>query len=201
MDIVLYWMIAFFYPSYSFYHRILSLKFLRTSESGLRCLVHGGSMLRFPIATVIGLAVILTACASSKPEEDFVMAIGENNLNLKLSREMVIGLLEDGLDTSFDCNSEPDSEIRALLEPLEHRRYATTVIGEKEDQVIAKRRGSNIEFTIGDRKADHLKARMSWGVAQCLLGRDITLEQALGSQGISVKLTTENGKVLQATLR
>lgn len=157
-------------------------------------------MIRFRFVTVMSLAVILTACASSKPEENFAMAITDSSVNLQISREMIIGLLEDGLHTTLDCNTDPDSELQALLEPLENRRFGTSSIGKADDRVVARRRGSSLEFTIGDRKADHLKAKMSWGIAQCLLGRDITLEQAIGSKGISVKLTTENGKVLQATL-
>jgi hypothetical protein len=40
-----------------------------------------------------------------------------------------------------------------------------------------------------------------WAVGECLLGRDITLDQALGSRTIEVELVTDNGKTVTARLR
>ncbi len=157
--------------------------------------------MRSRLFVVFGLAVLLTACASSKPKEGFEMAITADSLSVQMSREMVIGLLEDGLDTTLDCNTELDAELRELLEPLARKRYATGTIGEGDDRIVARRRGSKLDLTIGDRNAAHIRAKMSWGIAECLLGRNTTLEEALGSGAITVKLTTETGTVVQAVLR
>ncbi len=177
------------------------LKEFRTLRCVVRCTGHGGFSMGSRFFVVVGLAVLLTACVSSKPEESFEMAITADSLSVQLSREMVIGLLEDGLDTTFDCDTEPDSELRELLEPLARRRYASSTIGEGDDRVVARRRGSKLDLTIGDRHAAHIRAKMSWEIAECLLGRDTNLEEALGNGGITVKLTTETGAVVQAVLR
>ena len=137
--------------------------------------------MRSRIFVVVGLAVFLTSCASSKPEESFEMAISADSLSVQLSRDMVVGLLEDGLDTTLDCNTEPDDELRELFEPLARKRYASSTIGEGDDRIVARRRGSTLYLTIGDRHAGHIRAKMSWGIAECLLGRDTTLEEALGN--------------------
>lgn len=80
------------------------------------------------------------------------------------------------------------------------KRSATSTIGEGEDRIVARRRGSKLDLTIGDRNAAHIRAKMSWGIAECLLGRNTTLEEALGSGAITVKLTTETGTSVQAVL-
>jgi len=148
----------------------------------------------------LGLSLILVACASSKPKSDFEVFYGDDTLNIELSRDAVVGMLENGLDTTMDCDGNLDPDMKALLQPLEHKRHATASRGDGDDRVVAKRRGSQLIFIVTGTGSGHLKATLPWTVGECLLGRKTTFEGALGSSPIKVELTTENGKTIRATL-
>ena len=152
-------------------------------------------------ATVLCIIAIIFGCASSQPENDFEMTIGDGAMSLELDRAVLVGMLEDGLNTTLSCDGEVDPEVEAMLEPLQRRRNGKTVTGEGSDRVVAQRRGSRLTLVIGDTRSGHLEATMPWAVGECLLGKATTIEKALGSAPIKVKLTTDEGKTVTAELR
>lgn len=155
----------------------------------------------FRLFVVLSCSILVSACASSKPDDDFNLTVADGKVNMELSKDVVIGMLEDGLDTDLDCNGDVDDDIRRLLEPLARKRNARASLGEGEDRIEATRRGSHLTLTIGDQREGHLKATVPWAVGECLLGRETSIEKALGSKAIKVELVTDDGKTISARLR
>ncbi len=147
------------------------------------------------------LALTVAACASSGPSNDFELAIGGGAVEIALSRDVVLAMLGDSLGTSLECDGEVDEDVRALLAPLAQHRRETMTMRHGEDRVIARRRGSRLTLTVTGDDGGRLEATVPWAVGECLLGRSTTVEEALGSRAISVRLTTAEGKTVTARLR
>jgi hypothetical protein len=157
-----------------------------------RCGVRIGALL---------LVLTVVACASSRPANDFELAVGDSAVEIALSRDVVLAMLGNSLGTSLECDGEGDEDVRVLLAALAHDRRGTMTMRHGEDRVVARRRGSRLTLTVTGDDGGQLEATVPWAVGECLLGRRTTVEEALGSRPISVRLTTAEGTIVTARLR
>ena len=153
------------------------------------------------VALIVFVMVTLVGCASRQAQNDVELTIADSSLELRLSREIVLTMLGESLETSLDCDGDLDEDVRALLEPLAHSHRRTTELRGGDERVVARRRGSSLRFTISGEDGGRLEATMPWAVGECLLGRRTTLEAAIGSRPIQVRLTTASGKTVTAMVR
>ena len=147
------------------------------------------------------LAGALGACASSPPANDFEMSITDGNLDVALSRDLVVSMLADSLDAELDCGGDLDGDLRRLLEPLAQKSRGRTSMRQDGDRVIVVRRGSRLTFKIDDDGGGRLEASIPWAVGQCLLGCSTSLDEAIGSGPIELTVVTDGGRRLTARLQ
>jgi hypothetical protein len=122
---------------------------------------------------------------------------------------MARSALEEALGTKLDCQGELDPEMNELLTTLQRRGRRGRVTLKDEDgrivasRRVASRRGASLRLLIKESGSKgKIEASMPWAVAECLLGRSMSLDQALdhGRQPITVKITGENGRSFEVRL-
>jgi len=158
---------------------------------------------------VLAVLLLATACASSKPKQPTLsITSGEgedsSNLSITLSSDLARSALEAALGTKLDCKGELDPDVAAVLGSLQQKGRSGRVTRQYDDgRLVARRRGSTLHLEFESRDDDgKLEAVMPWAVAECLLGRSMTLADALGhgKQTIKVKLTGEDGESFEVRL-
>jgi hypothetical protein len=145
--------------------------------------------------------MLAAACASSKPTSDFELAIGDGDITMELSREAVVTLLQEGLDGTIECGSDPDAELYALLSPLANQRSASSSIRNGDERITASRRGSRLRITVAEDHVERLRVTLPWSFAECVLGEPVALTDALDSGPITVVYRTDEGQRITAHLR
>jgi hypothetical protein len=164
---------------------------LLLEEDGMRAIVIGS------VCLVLGLA----GCASGRSNSDVELSFGDGSLEFEVSKDLVVSLLGEGLGSPLECGGDPDPDLRRLLAPLDGKRSGSTRIGAGSDQIRATRRGSRLTLEVGTGDTGRLTATVPWAVGECLLGRSITLDEALGNGAIRFELETGDGKVVKGTVR
>jgi hypothetical protein len=147
------------------------------------------------------LLIGVAGCASSRSDADVEMSFDGDTLEFEVSRELVVSLLGEGLGAPLECGRDPDPDLRRLLEPLEGKRSGTTRMGTGGDRIEASRRGSRLTLEVGTGATGRLTATVPWAVGECLLGRSITLDEALGRRAIGFELVTDGGTVIKGKVR
>jgi len=149
----------------------------------------------------LGTLMLAAACASSKPASDFELAIGDGAITMELSRDAVVTLLQEGLDSTIECGDDPDAELFALLSPLAKQRSGSSSLTDGDKRITASRRGSRLRITVAEDHAERLRVTLPWSFAECVLGEPVPLADALDSGPITLVFRTDEGKRITARLR
>ena len=106
-----------------------------------------------------------------------------------LARSAVEGLV----GSELSCDGTTDGQFRSLLQTLDQKGRGSRASLQTEDSVIrARRRTSTVTLDIRDLDDDgRVEIVMPWAVAECLLGRTVTMDDSMGK--IKVKIKGENG--------
>lgn len=154
------------------------------------------------VTAALLLGPTLLACSSTKKDNTLTFEYGGGSTELTISDEVVRGLLEDALDSEIDCDGDLDPPFRTVLEQLERKPKGRASIQGSDSTLYAKRRGGTLDLRIDAQDGGRIEAKMPWAVAECMLGRSTTLDEALGSGRvpIEVKITSSEGTRITARL-
>ena len=157
-------------------------------------------------AALICALLLATACASSRKPAQPTLTIStgdSSSISFTFSPELARAALEGALGTRLDCNGELDPEVASVLRSLQRDRSGRVSRRDGDGRLVARRRGNTLRLQLEGRASEGaIEATMPWAVAECLLGRDMTLAEALGhgKQRIMVKVTGENGESFEVSL-
>ncbi|MFV2071938.1 MAG: hypothetical protein ACC742_04705 [Thermoanaerobaculales bacterium] len=144
--------------------------------------------------TLIACLVLTAACASSSSQPDLTIDLDDDAnftvaVSTILAREVVDGLVGSHLD----CKGELDPEVETMLQILDKRGPRSSATYRDEDTtVVARRRGAKLHLEIRGTGSGAIEATMPWTIAECLLGRETSVDRAVRSS-IKVKVTAEDG--------
>jgi hypothetical protein len=145
------------------------------------------------LLTLVAVLLLTVACTSSKSQPDLVVDLDEDNFSIAISSAAARGVIEDLIGSQLDCRGEVDADVEALLRTLAYGgSRATATFRDGETTVVARRRGGKLRLDIGGAGPGKIEATMPWAVAECLLGKEISVDRAFRSS-IKVKVTTEDG--------
>ncbi len=154
------------------------------------------------ISLLVAMIVAMIGCASSTPKQttlSFSTSGQEEEsggISVTFSPELARSALEAALGSKLDCKGELDPEVRSVLTALQRKGRSGKVTRRDDDgRLVARRRGSSLRLQLEDHGGSSIKATMPWAVAECLLGRSMTLAEALGhgKQKIELTITGEDG--------
>jgi len=146
------------------------------------------------IALVAVIAFLALACASSEPKSDFELDVDDDEISVAISEAVARALMEDLFGADLECEGEVDGHLRALLEKLDRdgpRSRASYRDG--EETVSGRRRGGRLDLEIRGDGPGKIEATMPWAVAECLLGRNTSVDDAFTSS-IKVKVRNPDGR-------
>jgi hypothetical protein len=125
-----------------------------------------------------------------------------SSLSFTLTPDGEGGFLDAVLNAEGDCDGDLDEEIRDALEALDRGGRRATYRWEDADKtVFARRRGRSLEEDMDDKDGGELQLVMPWAMAECLLGKGTTLEDALAAGDIDLKIAGEDGGSFKIRLR
>lgn len=152
---------------------------------------------------ITSLALGFTACASSKPDPPDTVSLdikgsGGTAFKVELSSDLVRGIVESALGSRLTCDGDLDEELAALLEAVDAGgSWGRAEVRRGEDVLKARRRGKWLRMELGKVNGGALEVKMPWAVAECLMGHEATLEEALrhhrGKAELEVRIKGENG--------
>jgi hypothetical protein len=157
---------------------------------------------RFRLALIsLAIPCLAVACATSEPKSDFELDVDDDQISVSVSEAVARGLMEDLIGADLECDGEIDGHLRALLERLDRDApRARASYRDGEDTISGRRRGGRLDLEIrGDGRA-WIEATMPWAVAECLLGRDTSIDDTFASS-IRVKVSNPDGRNFSFTLR
>ncbi len=151
---------------------------------------------------VVLISCAQLACSSSKKSNTVTLAYGGGSTELTISDSVVRGMLENALDSDLECDGDLDPPLRNVFEKLERTSKGHASIRGSDSTLYAKRRGGRLELRIDDHDGGRIETTMPWAVAECLLGRSTTLDEALGwgRVPIEVEITGSDGTRIVARL-
>jgi hypothetical protein len=154
-------------------------------------------------AAALLLASAFVGCSSSRSEPDLRLDLDDSSIELAVSSDLARSLLEDALDTPLDCSGDLDPELRSFLAALDRRSRGRATLRNGNSELVGRRRGGRLDLELRGRDGGRLEATLPWAVADCLLGRDITLDEALGRgrRPVEVRVVGADGQRLAASLR
>jgi hypothetical protein len=138
--------------------------------------------------------VLALSCASSQPRSDLELDIDDDEIRIAISEDVARGLMEDLLGAELKCDGEVDGQFRALLEKLDRdgpRARASYRNG--EETISGRRRGGTLNLEIRGDGPGKVEATMPWAVAECMLGRNTSIDKTLSSS-IKVKVSNPDGR-------
>ena len=170
---------------------------------------------RPPVVSVIvlltGAAFVLLAagCASSTPPDTVALQLqgaGGNGLSVEVSSSLVRGAVESALGASLERRGTLGPPLSTLLLELEQGGPRARATVRREGDVLrAWRYGSRLRLVVSGDDGGQVEIRMPWAVAEWLLGRDATLQEALARNGgrptLEVRIAGKEGGRFEAALK
>jgi len=146
------------------------------------------------LLTAVAGLVLAVACTSSKQQPDLVVDYDDDkNLTVAISSAVARGIMEELIGSDLDCKGDLDPEVETMLQTLDKKGPRSSAAYRDEDTTVAaQRRGGKLHLEISGSGSGKIEATMPWAVAECLLGRKTTLDEAIQSS-IKVKVTNEDG--------
>ena len=143
--------------------------------------------------TLIACLVLTVGCASSRSQPDLTIDLDDENLTVAVSTILAREVVDGFVGSHLDCKGELDPEVETMLQILDKRGPRSSATYRDEDTtVVARRRGGKLHLDITGSGSGKIEATMPWTIAECLLGRDISVDKAVRSS-IKVKVTGEDG--------
>lgn len=145
---------------------------------------------------VIVIGLVLTAgCASQKHQQsDFSMDVDDNGVRIAVSKHAARAIVEDILGGDLQCDGELDDPLRSLLLKLEDKGpRARAAVRNADGTIEGLRRGGTLDLRIRGEGSGRIDVTMPWKLAQCLLGRTTTIDEALASS-IRIAAIGDDGK-------
>jgi hypothetical protein len=152
---------------------------------------------RITLVAALLLALLLVAVAASAGDRGRSLTItaGENGdqLEVVVSRALAMTVLNEVVGSTLSCDGAVDSEFRALLQRLDAGGRGTRATLREDGSVIeARRRAHTVKLDIHDLEGGgKIEVVMPWAVADCVLGRDVTLDSS--ARKIKVKIKGAEG--------
>jgi hypothetical protein len=106
----------------------------------------------------------------------------------------------------LNCQGTIDPPLSTLLVKLERKGpHARATVRRDGDVLRAWRHGRRFRLVISGDGAGRVEIRMPWAVAECMLGREATLREALASSGgrptLEVRIAGKGGGRFKASIR
>ncbi len=160
------------------------------------------------VVTAAISALVLGGCASSAPPDTVAVHLhgaGGNDFSMQVSSTFVRDAVESALGTSLECKSTVDPPLSDLLLALESRGPHSKASLQRGSEVLsASRHGRRLRLTLVGETGQKVEIRMPWAVAECLLGRETSLHEALAHSGgrptIEVRIAGKDGGRFKASL-
>jgi hypothetical protein len=158
------------------------------------------------LAALLILLTVASGCRSWRQQdnEPAVVTSGSNSVSLSFSTELARSTLEGLLGKKLECTGELDPEVSKLLHILKRQgRLGRAILDVEDGRLVASRQGSTFRLQYQKTlSVEKLDATMPWAVAECLLGRSMTLDEALdyGRQPIKVKITGADGHTFEVRI-
>ncbi len=160
------------------------------------------------VVTVAISAVVLGGCASSAPPDTVAVRLhgaGGNDFSMQVSSTFVRDAVESALGSSLECKATVDEPLSDLLLALESRGPHSKASVQRGDELVqASRHGRRLRLTLVGDDGQKVEIRMPWAVAECLLGREASLHEALAHSGgrptIEVRIAGRAGGRFKASL-
>lgn len=145
-------------------------------------------------------SVAVSGCASSQPQPDVALSVADGDLELVVSADLARELLADALETDLECDGDLDPSLTAFLGRLDRSARSRAALRTDDSRLTGTRRGGRLELEARRADGSRFEARLPWAVAECLLGRDTSLDEALGRGPLEVVVTTADGRRLSARM-
>jgi hypothetical protein len=162
-------------------------------------------MLR-PFRFVLALAVLAAGCAATAPvHRSASLSItnsGGDAARLEVSGEAVDSVVHALLDRNLGCGGELDAQLGRVLATLDRRgRSAHASVTGNDGRLEGRRHGDSFDLAFVSTGGGRLELTAPWGVAQCLLGRRVSLSAALsGHRHPTASIRIRSGSADQTTV-
>ncbi len=161
------------------------------------------------IVTAGAFVLLASGCASSRPPDTVAVQLhgaSGNGFSVQVSSEFVREAVESALGTSLECHGTVDPPLSTLLVELEREgSHARATVRRDDDVLRGSRHGRRFRLVISDDDGGQVEIRMPWAVAECLLGREATLREALARSGgrptLEVRIAGKDGGRFKASIR
>jgi hypothetical protein len=141
------------------------------------------------------------SCASSQPKSDLELDVDDNEIRIAISEEVARSLMEDLVGAKLECDGEVDDQFRAFLEKLERDGpRARAAYRDGDETVSGRRRAGKLDLEIRGDGPGKVEATMPWTVAECLLGRNTSIDKTFTSS-IKVKVSNPDGRDISFKLQ
>lgn len=153
--------------------------------------------LRVTVVATIILALVLVAVAAAADPGDKIVTVTAgkdgDDLTIAVSRALAMEVLAGAIGSTLSCDGAVDSEFGSMLRTLDRGgRGARATLRDDDSVIEARRRANSLRLDIRDLEgAGRIEVVMPWAVAECLLGRDVTLDES--ARKVKVKIVGAGG--------
>lgn len=152
---------------------------------------------RITVIMVLALGLLLAASLAAAGEREHSIKIstdeGGDDLVVAVSEALARSAVEGLVGSELSCDGATDGQFVSLLQTLDRKGRGSRAHVETDDSMIRARRRSNT-LRLDIRSLDdtgRIEIVMPWIVAECLLGRDVTLDKSL--RKVKVKIEGSGG--------
>jgi len=148
---------------------------------------------------VLGVLVISAVPTLAKEKKDTITIDIEDSdgstMTLSLSADFISGMIEGMVDEDLECDSDIDSDSRAMFEYLSRNGKGSRYTLEKEDGEIvkARRRKDQLELEILKPDEDSTHVSMPWLLAECMLGNKVAAKELQKADGLQFSVAKDGG--------
>jgi hypothetical protein len=128
------------------------------------------------------------------------------NLSLTVDASFVSGIVHTFSPAWMDCKVDRDDrEMVELVRYLdEHGEGAQGMVTHHGDRVHGRRHANRLELQVDERDGDRAEITLPWGVADCILGRDVSVrkmwDDAVRDGDFEIRVVGEDGGTVHITL-
>ena len=153
--------------------------------------------IRITVLMVLVLGLLLAATIAAAGRDEHAIKISTDgdgdDIVVAVSKALARSAVEGLIGSELSCDGATDGQFLEMLQTLDRKGRGSRAHVQTDDSVIrARRRSSTVKLDV--RSLDdtgRIQIVMPWIVAECLLGRDVTLDTSV--RNIKVKIEGSGG--------